>query len=259
LEYEWGQWLGLALLGLGVGAFGTLIGVGGGFILVPVLLVLYPEEPVHIITSISLAVAGITAASGSLAYARLGRIDYRAGLLFAATSAPGAVLGALATRHLPRGIFDTLFGIFLIAVALYLLLGPKNPRDTSLPATRNLRLGAILSFGVGFFSSLFGIGGGFIQVPMLVQVLGYPSHIATATSQFTLMFTAAAGTITHILLGEFERGVRRTIALGIGVIIGAQVGARLAQRVHGLWLMRLLAFSLLAVGARLTLGGLLPS
>lgn len=257
MEIELARWLGLAVLGVGVGAFGTLIDVGGGFILVPVLLVLYPEEPTHIITSISLAVVGINAASGSLAYARLGRIHYRGGLLFTATSVPGAVLGALATRFVPRGVFESLFGVFLIAVALYLWLGQKPAPDPPSPTAENLRLGAALSFAVGFLSSAFGIGGGFIQVPMLVQVLGYPSHIATATSQFTLTFMALAGTITHIVVGEFERGVRRTIALGIGVVIGAQIGARLAQRVHGRWILRLLALSLFVAGVRLTVGAAL--
>jgi uncharacterized membrane protein YfcA len=198
----------------------------------------------------------VNAASGSLAYARLGRIDYRAGLIFAASSVPGAVLGALATRLVPRGLFDIAFGLFLIAFALYLVLWQRPPKGAEMPAAVNLRLGAALSFGVGFFSSLFGIGGGFIQVPLLVQVFGYPSHVATATSQFILMFTALAGTVTHILLGEFERGIRRTIALGIGVVIGAQFGARFAQRMQGVWILRLLGFSLLAAGVRLTLSGL---
>jgi len=257
LELEYARWVALAILGVLVGAFGTLIGAGGGFILLPLLLVMYPDEQPHILTSISLAVVGINAASGSIAYARLGRIHYRAAMLFTVTSVPGAVLGALVTRLLPRGIFDALFGSLLIVFALYLWWGEPRP-ERGEPTAMNLRLGAAMSFGIGFVSSAFGVGGGFIQGPMLMQLLGFPSYIATATSQFTLTFTALAGTITHIVMGEFERGIRRTIALGIGVIIGAQIGARLAQRVHGRWILRLLSVSLFLVGLRLTLGALLP-
>src|SRR6266487_818347 len=94
-------WLGLLLLGIAVGAFGTLIGAGGGFLLVPILLLLYPNDSVETITTISLAVVFLNATSGSIAYARMGLIDYRTGAIFAAAGAPGAVLGALATGWLP--------------------------------------------------------------------------------------------------------------------------------------------------------------
>src|SRR5689334_10059087 len=99
-------WLELGVLGLAVGTFGMLIRAGGGFLLVPLLLLLYPDTPASTITAISLAVVCVNATSGSIAYARLGRIDYRTGVIFALASAPGAVLGSLVTEWLPRGIFD---------------------------------------------------------------------------------------------------------------------------------------------------------
>jgi uncharacterized membrane protein YfcA len=244
-------WLGLVVLGFAVGTFGTLIGAGGGFLLVPLLLLLYPNDPVKTITAISLGVVCLNAASGSLAYARLGRIDYRTGLIFAAASAPGAVLGVLVTGQLPRGTFDALFGMLLIGLALYLLLRGRVVEGHTKPERVNLALGAVLSFGVGFLSSMLGIGGGIIHVPLLIQFLGYPAHIATATSHFILAIMSLVGVITHILTGEFEHGVRRTLALGAGVLVGAQFGAALSQRVHGQWILRALALALLLVGVRL--------
>jgi uncharacterized protein len=113
--------LGLILLGFGTGGYGTLIGAGGGFVLVPVLLLLYPDDAPHLITSISLAVVFFNAASGSEAYARMGRIDHRSGLLFAAATIPGAVLGALTTSLLPRRLFDITFGVLLVAASAYLV------------------------------------------------------------------------------------------------------------------------------------------
>lgn len=98
MNYGW-----LLLLGLFVGAYGTLIGAGGGFVLVPILL-LYPDESPEIITSISPAVVFFNAASGSAAYARMGRIDYRAAAVFAAATVPGAVAGiGGGIVHVPLG------------------------------------------------------------------------------------------------------------------------------------------------------------
>lgn len=88
-------WVLLGVIGIFVGAFGTLIGVAGGFLLIPVLFYLYPDESPATITSITLAVAFFNALSGSIAYGRLKRIDYRSGLLFSAAGVPGAIIGAL--------------------------------------------------------------------------------------------------------------------------------------------------------------------
>ncbi len=107
-----GIYIWLTLLGFVIGTYGTLIGAGGGFVLVPILLMLYPNESPEIITSISLAVVFFNALSGSLAYSRMKRIDYKSGLLFAAATIPGAVLGAVSTAHVPRRLFDAVLGVF---------------------------------------------------------------------------------------------------------------------------------------------------
>jgi len=266
--------LGLILLGFGTGTYGTMIGAGGGFVLVPILLLLYPHDGPHVITSISLAVVFFNAASGSEAYAKMGRIDYRSGLLFALATIPGAVLGALTTSLLPRRLFDLTFGVLLVATATYLVwrsarpnAGPRRHRRGS--TTRRLveadgtahtysfstPLGLFLSLFVGYLSSLFGIGGGIIHVPLLTSLLDFPVHIATATSHFILAIMALAGTITHIATGTFAHGVHRTIYLSIGALVGAQVGARLSNRLTGVWIIRSLAIALGAVGLRLMLMG----
>ena len=249
-------WGALVLLGVATGTIGSITGAGGGFLLVPILLVAYPAEPVHIVTSISLAVVCVNATSGSVAYARLGRIDWRAGLVFAAAAVPAAVLGALATRLLPRGIFDFAFGLFLMGMAGYLAFGARVVEGALRPQRVAIRKGAASSAVIGFFSSLLGIGGGFIQVPVLTQLLGYPIHMATATSQFVLAFMSLTGTVTHVVMGEFDAGIRRTLALGVGVLIGAQLGARISRRVSGRWVLRSLALGLLIAGLRLVVGSL---
>ena len=127
------SYLWLLPVGVLIGAFGTLIGAGGGFVLTPLLLLVYPHESPEIITSISLAVVFFNAFSGSVAYARMQRIDYRSGVLFALATIPGAVLGALTTTYMPRRAFDLVFGLCMLLAALFLLLR----RETSpQPATQ---------------------------------------------------------------------------------------------------------------------------
>jgi hypothetical protein len=264
------QYLWLIPLGVLVGAFGTLIGAGGGFLLVPALLLLYPTESPEIITSISLAVVFFNAVSGSVAYARMGRIDYKSGLLLAAATIPGAIFGALSTDYIPRREFNIVFGVIILCASVFLLVyraqessGPERKNRWYL--TRHLveksgsvhdyaydsRIGLGSSLFVGYLSSLLGIGGGIIHVPVLVRLLRFPTHIATATSHFVLAIMALAGTIVHIVTGSFYSGIGQTAALAIGVLLGAQVGARLSDRVHGVWIIRSLAIALCFVGIRI--------
>jgi len=85
------QYLGLISLGFGLGAYGTLIGTGGGFLLMPMLLFIYPREHQRTLTAISLAVVLLNSISGTTAYAHLKRIDYQSGLMFAADTIPGDI------------------------------------------------------------------------------------------------------------------------------------------------------------------------
>jgi uncharacterized protein len=263
--------IGLLLLGFFTGCYGTLIGAGGGFVLLPVLLLLYPQESPETLASISLAVVFFNALSGTHAYAVMKRVDFKSGLLFSAAALPGAVIGALTTSHIPRWLFAAILGSLMVAASLYLLFSKSpiiNGAEPSMPyrafsctivdaeGTKhkyafNPILGMALSFLVGFFSSLLGIGGGIIHVPALVYLLNFPIHIATATSHFILAITALAGTLTHILAGSFSHGVQRTICLAIGVVIGAQLGARLSNRIKGPWIIRSLAVALGFVGVRI--------
>ena len=267
-----GDYMWLVALGVGVGCYGTLIGAGGGFVLMPVLLLLYPSENPNLLTCISLAVVFFNALSGSEAYALMKRIDYRSGLLFSMATIPGAVIGALNTAYVPRRLFDLIFAVLLLAAAAFLSWRPartgraRKPKSTAAQKTTrrlvdahgatyeytfSLRLGMVISVVVGYASSFLGIGGGIIHVPALNYLLNFPVHIATATSHFILAIMALTGTIVHIWTGTFAHGVHRTIALAIGVVLGAQIGARLSEKVKGGWIIRGLAMALGLVGLRI--------
>lgn len=264
------QFLWLLPLGFMVGTFGTLIGAGGGFILVPVLLLLYPDKSPETITSISLAAVFFNAASGSFAYARMKRIDYKSGLIFAVSTIPGSVLGAYTTSLIPRNVFNGVFSVLLIAASIFLMIKPKNTKTIQGETPKNhiIRsitdidgagyifsynplLGVIISIFVGYLSSLLGIGGGIIHVPVLVHVLNFPVHIATATSHFVLAVMSLSGSVVHIATGVLAKGILQTIALSAGVLVGAQLGARLSKRFHGVWIIRSLAIALGLVGIRI--------
>jgi uncharacterized protein len=261
----------LCLLGFAVGVFGTLVGAGGGFILTPVLLLVYPQSTPALITAISLIAVFFNAGSGSVAYARQRRIDYRSGAVFAACTLPGSVLGVLVADKVSRPGFDVIMGLALTGLAWWLVRGRRQPSggppDRGVARTivdrsgkrysyrANVRLGAMLSVGVGFASSFLGIGGGVVHVPLLVTVLGFPTHVATATSHFVLAWMALVATLTHVAAGTFAHGLglRRAAALSVGVVVGAQLGAVLSQRLSGTVIQRLLAIGLLALGLRLIL------
>src|SRR5262249_42634726 len=122
---------GYALLGLAVGAFGTLIGAGGGWLLAPILAFLDPHEPASSLTAISLAIVCLNAASGSIAYGRMRRIDPRAAPAFWAAGLPGSILGAWAARFIDRRVFDPPLGITLIVGAVAVLARREGPVRTA--------------------------------------------------------------------------------------------------------------------------------
>lgn len=264
----------LILIGLGIGSLGTLIGAGGGFIVVPIMLLAFPELSPEVITAISLAVVAANAASGSVAYIRAGRVDFKAGIIFALCTIPGSVLGVYTTRIIPRGTFDIFFGILLIGLAVFLFFRKrKEKKDSSIEKKKrgwihqhltdkagntfdysyDVRLGAVLSVGVGYFSPLLGIGGGIIHVPALSELLHFPVHLATATSHFILFIMATVSVIVHQTDGVYNDPHVLKLVMGfiIGVIPGAQLGAYLSKRITGNAIVRALAAALLLVGIRI--------
>lgn len=256
----------LMLLGFFVGIYGTILGIGGGIVLVPVLLWLYPLKSPEVITGISLAVVFCNAFSGSIAYARMRRIDYRSGLFFSLAIIPGATLGALTSSLIPRQTFNFIFGTLMIIGGLLLFWYPTRratnkaiynsaaaKETTFRVSTYNLKIGIILSFIVGYIATILGIGGGIIHVPVMVHLLNFPVHVATATSHFILTITALTATLTHLIKGTLAPYLHLIIPLALSVVCGAQCGAQLSNYLHGRLIVRLLAIALCFLGIRILL------
>lgn len=258
----------LAGLGLFAGIFGTLIGIGGGVIFVPVFLLFFHFSPQQAIGT-SLAAVFFNALSGSISYLRQGRVDIKAGWKFALATLPGALVGAWLSRYFTSTALGLVFGLLLVAVAMFIFFRPEPGLKTGghEQCTRTLvdsegdvfryspkeKTGIVISFLVGIISSLLGLGGGIIHVPALIYILGFPAHIATATSHFILAISTFFGTASHLALGNIL--ILPAIIVAAFAIPGAQIGARLSRRVKGRLIARLLAVALLLVGLRLLLKG----
>jgi uncharacterized protein len=244
----------LAAVGLAAGTLGSMLGVGGGIIMVPALtfLNLSPTQA----ASTSLIAVMSTSVSSTIEYARQKRIDYNLGLAMAVCAIPGGVLGAVLSEYLLEDTFKLYFGILLTLTGLYILYKNSVLKDhrvnrRSLPLQVAVFTG---SFGAGIISSLFGVGGGIIFVPTMLLVLGLTMHRAAPTSQLTLMMTAIAGVFTHSALGHPD--YLQAVVLSAGAFVGAQIGARLSRMTKEMLLQRLLAVILMTVAIIFILDGL---
>jgi len=256
-----------ALAGLGIGVLGTLIGAGGGFLIVPLLVVLEPAWTTDQITACSLAVVTANATTGALSYWRQGRVDPFTFPLYTLAAVPGSILGAFASAYISRAFFDPIFGGVLVLVAVWLFRAPAGAEEGERTGwfervlvdrsgrryewSFDPRLGFAGSVLVGFLSSVLGIGGGIIHVPLLATVLGFPAHVATATSHAVLAVTAGIATVVHLVHGDFRATWPIVVAGAGGAVAGAPLGAMLAPRVRGAVILRVLALALAFVGARL--------
>ena len=252
--------------GVLIGVVGTLIGAGGGFIHVPVLIIFYGFSPQHAIGT-SMAVVMLNAISGTFAYIAQKRIDYEMGIKYAFAASPGVLVGALLSQFFTVSSFSIIFSLLLMILSYYLFSGKEfyvvRTKVAQAPNTRYLKdatgeefsyapdmsVGFSASILIGIFSGLFGIGGGIIHVPLMYSVLGIPVHIATATSHFILAITSFLGSIVFVGLGYVD--LDYAVLLGIGTIIGASFGARLSLKTHPYVIKKVIALCLFLLALRL--------
>jgi len=258
----------MSLFAFMVGIVSSMIGVGGGFLIVPILVLLYGIS-MHLAVGTSVVMIVFTALSSTFAYTRQRRIDYKLGLILTIGSIPGAAVGAYATSFIsPKGL-TSLFGVFLVLVAVRMLVAPNERgqrRGTKMwgwvrrihdaggqvfEYEANMVPGMILSFLAGFTSGFFGVGGGAVMVPVMVLVMTMPMHIAVATSMFIMIFTSISAAATHVVLGNVLAD--SAAALGIGIVFGTQVGAFVARRLKARSLQRAFALFLVVIGVRMAL------
>ena len=279
----------LFALGISTGIYGVLVGAGGGFILAPVLILFFSKDP-EVAAGTSLALVSINSISGFIAYKKTGFIDIRSGILFAVAAVPGSVLAPFVLDAMPANTFRTLFGVMLLALAFHMFFRrgkSEDDRDYSeneiifdskLPKWMdftvkerkihsfngttfiykfNESMAVTFNLILGFVSGFFGTGGGFLRTPILVSAFSFPVKVAVATSIFSLSFYATIGAAAHAFNQNIE-WYPTLVWAGMGLVLGGQIGARIAQRINSFWILKLLLLVVLFLGVQLVLEGLWP-
>ncbi len=226
-----------------------MVGLGGGFIAVPVLLLFFRLPPAQASgTALGLVVAN--SGAGALTYLLQKRVAVRIGVVVALGGFPGSIVGAVLATRISTLLFDSLFAALLLLVAFDMAwnrrkraMRPEKQQNASgMPWTRSL----VLGFGVGLISSLFGVGGGVVLVPSLLYFSNLPAHMISATSHFGIFLTSPVGFATHWLQHDI---VWTYVApLMLGGVLGGPIGARLSLRLPQAALIALVA-SALAIAA----------
>ncbi|MCD6558530.1 MAG: sulfite exporter TauE/SafE family protein [Palaeococcus sp.] len=249
------KYIGYLGVGIFIGILAAMFGLGGGFLIVPVLNLLGVE--IHHAVGTSSAAVVVTSLSSAIAYSRQNRIHYRVGILLASTAVFGAYFGAWLTSYISASMLKVIFGAALIPVAVRIYRKKSiEPSEVRLEEVQiNYKLVPVGGFFAGVASGLLGVGGGIINVPFLTY-LGLPIHYAVATSSFAIIFTASSGALKHYLLGNIE--FQWLLLLVPGLIIGAQIGAKVAKRTKASNLKNAFAVVMGLLALRMILKGLGP-
>lgn len=256
-------------------AFGTVVGFGGGIFMIPVLIIFF-NVPINIaVGSVILALL-----PGSLISTYFNfkgkKIDYLAGIFLEVPTIVGTVMGSLLTSIIPLFSLEIIFAFFVSFVGIYTYrkgqknkiamsrdniffklnkIGPRIIRRSGTGAYRiSMLLALIFGMMAGMMAGLFGIGGGFLKTPIMVNVFGIPPSIAAATALFMIVFTSLTGSISHYMLGHIN--FTYSLPIVAGFIVGAFVGNHFNLKISEKSLARLIGFGLILAGAAVLLNAL---
>jgi hypothetical protein len=265
------EFLTLGVTAVLIGWISSMIGVGGGVFMVPLLRFFFVETT-QMAVGTSLTAIVFNSLSSTAGYARRRAIDFRLGLWIIPTATLGAWLGAYLTRFISSGGLSIAFGVFLMYVAGVMIWG-REPKEIaawlragpggssganpggSVDDERFSPLAAgLVGLVAGLASGFFGIGGGAVMVPAITLLLGVDILRAVATSLFVMGPSALIGSLQHYAQGNVR--LEYAIPLALGIIVGAQLGAYTATRVPRLFLRRTFGAVLLYSAANMIWQGL---
>ncbi len=249
-----GTALGLLALAFTVGTYGTIIGAGGGFIMIPGLVLLFDLQGANAVGTgtIALTMIGLT---GARSYDRSGLVARPVAGWFAMGSVPVALVASwLLADRIDAAAFNGILGVLLLILAAFVVLG--QPLHAAEGAERPLRPGPLAAGGslVGLTSGTFAVGGGLITVPLLSRLQRMAPHRAAATTSATAMASSAAASVGHTMAGNVDWS--KSGVLTIGAVAGSLTGAHLAGRLTQRTVLALLASGLCAAGLPLLIDAL---
>jgi uncharacterized protein len=262
----------LFVTGAATGLLGSLLGLGGGVFLVP-LLTLALGVPIRVAIAASLISVMATAVASASVNLDRGLVNVRLGLVLEVATASGALLGGLVAAHLTQRQLFLTFAATMASMGMVMALrsGRRNViADLSVDVgalggrlqegdavyvyrVRRLGIGVFASLVAGAISGLLGLGGGIVKVPILNTFCGIPIRVAAATSTFMIGITTAASAFLYYGRGDIVLPV--TAAVALGALPGSLLGARMSDRVATRSLKVLMAVVLLVVGLRMALEG----
>jgi uncharacterized membrane protein YfcA len=241
----------IAVFAIGVGTLSSMIGIGGGILNTPLLLIVF-------YSIFNEQTAPATALVGGLFVSIASSVNYwkqtprpvivKIGLILAVLTVPGSLAGVLLRTLITTPYaLRLIFGISLMPLALKMLFAKKRGKGDLVSELSNWDMSQItrLQWGISLFGAfvggmsagLLGLGGGAVVVPVLSVLMGVPMHAAVATSMFIMIFTTTAGTAFNFSIGAVN--VYFAIILGFGMLIGGQIGSRLACRVNAIRLKQI--------------------
>ncbi len=229
--------------------FGSVVGLGGGFVMVPILRVAFGIAPT-IASATSLFLVFANTAAASVGFLRDRRVDLRLALMLAVGAIPGSVIGVFLVHRVTVAQFDIIYGLLLVTLAFATLrrrgVASRPLGETTFLHSPWVAVPAGLTMGIA--SSLFGVGGGIIVVPLMLIAARMPPHIAAATSSFVILLSAPVGIVTHIIAGDAQWLL--VLPLTLGGLLGGSFGPSVAKRISSPQLINLLvaAFFLAAIG-----------
>jgi uncharacterized protein len=262
----------LAAAGFVGGAFGSMVGVGGGVLIVPALT-LFLDVPIHNAIAASLVAVVATSTTGSVAYVRQELSNVRLGVTMETALTLGGLTGGLVGAMLGKEALSAVFGGVMVVVSVYMGLRRKAAEPTlaadaglgRLGATyydrsldcevryqvRRLPLGLFVGLVAGSVSGLLGVGGGFLTVPTMRLGMGVPMRAAMSTSNLMLGVTACAGATVYFARGMVDPVIAVPVVLG--VTAGAFLGSRFAPKIRSSALAIVLAVVLFALSVQMIL------
>ena len=273
------QLIAFLLLGIIATSYGVLVGAGGGFIIGPVLILLFGWDNKTAVGT-SLVCVSIASISGAISYLRLKIVDIRSAILFGLAAMPGAILAVIGLEKIDSAIFNILFAIMLLLTGLYVFWSPSKSEKSSAVDSKDQKnkgfwrvyrkitptsgekyrynfiepLATALNTIFGFISSFFGIGGGPLRTPSLIYFFNFPVKVATATSVATMSIYTVFGSLAHLYNGNVE--IQPVLPLAIGAIIGSQFGVIISKKLKGRLMMKLLSFAMIAISIQMGIEGI---
>lgn len=244
--------LWLVPLGFAAGILGSMIGLGGGIIIVPVLT--FVGFPPSLAASNSLFATLSNSIASTISYSRQNRVEFKLGIKLGLLSIPGTILGAIISSDASPEVFKILFGMVLVASAIYIFLRKKIKEKDADTSKSIIVFATGASFFAGLISAFFGIGGGVIFVPLMILYMSMTMKKAAPTSQFILFFVSLSGVITHSFLGHPDYAQAGLLA--IGAFFGGFVGARLTLKLEEAFLKILISIVMIGAAVKLFIDGL---